>query len=120
MDLTGMGIYTDYMTDANRVAAEKLQSQLQNTANAEVAEDDALLDACKQFEAYLWEQVYKAMDKSTRVFTDDDDGQDGYASNMVDCFKDAVIQQISQQTADEKSNSLAYMLYEQAKRNYEM
>ena len=36
MDLTGMGIYTDYMTDANRVAAEKLQNQLQNTAEAKV------------------------------------------------------------------------------------
>lgn len=119
MDLTGMGLYTDYMTDANRVAAEKLQSSLKNTAEAKEADDDKLLDACKQFEAFLWEQVYKEMEKSIKIFSDEDD-QNGYASNMVDCFKDAVIQQISEQTADEKSNSLAYMLYEQAKRNYQM
>lgn len=117
MDLTGLGKYTDYMTDTNRVATENLQKQLEDTDKAKGTDDDALLDACKQFEAYLWEQVYKEMEKSVKLFGDDDD-EEGYASNMVDCFKDQVIQQISQQTATEKSNSLAYMLYEQAKRNY--
>lgn len=119
MDLTGLGKYTDYMTDTNRIATENLQSQLENTAKAQGADDDALLDACKQFEAYLWEQVYKEMEKTTRLFSDDDE-EEGYGSNMVDCFKDQAIQQIAEQTATEKSNSLANMLYEQAKRNYNM
>ena len=51
------------------------------------------------------------------LFGDDDDG---YASNMVNFFKDSVIQDISQQTASQGSNSLAQMLYEQAKRNYNL
>ena len=119
MDLTGLGKYTDYMTDTSRVVTEKLKSQLENTANAEKVEDEALFDACKQFEAYLWEQVYKEMQKTVDLFGDDKD-QDGYASNMVDYFKDGMLQQISEQTASEKSNSLAHMLYEQAKRNYNM
>lgn len=119
MDLTGLGSYTDYMTDANRVNTENLQKQLENTAQANETENDALLDACKQFEAYLWEQIYKEMEKTTKVFSDDEDG-DAYASNMVDYFKDAVVQQISSQTATEQSNSLAQMLYEQAKRNYNL
>ena len=122
MDLTGLGVYTDYMTDANRVNTENLQKKLENTANTaqvEETENEALLDACKQFEAYLWEQIYKEMEKSTKVFSDDED-EDGYASNMVDYFSDAVVQQISSQTAAEQSNSLAHMLYEQAKRNYNM
>lgn len=118
MDLTGLGKYTDYMTDTSRVATENLQKHLEETGKAKGADDDALLDACKQFEAYLWEQVYKEMEKSVKLFSDDDD--EGYASNMVDCFKDQVIQQISEQTATEKSNSLAHMLYEQAKRNYNL
>jgi Rod binding domain-containing protein len=110
------------MTDANRVAAETLQKNLQNVQNARSAngtdktkEDDALFDACKQFEAYLWEQVYKEMQKTVDIFSDD---EDGYASQMVDYFKDSVIQQISAQTATQGSNSLAQMLYEQAKINY--
>lgn len=119
MDLTGLGSYTDYMTDANGVNTENLQKQLENTAQAKETENDALLDACKQFEAYLWEQIYKEMEKTTKVFSDDEDG-DAYASNMVDYFKDAVVQQISSQTATEQSNSLAQMLYEQAKRNYNL
>ena len=117
MDLTGLGMYTDYMTDVDRVATENLQNKLQNTADTKAADDDALFDACKQFEAYLWEQVYKEMQKSVDLFGTDKD-QDQYASNMVDYFKDAVIQQISEQRASERSNSLAQMLYEQAKRNY--
>lgn len=114
-DLTGLTNYTDYMTDANRVATENLQKRLENTDKAK--ENEALFDACKQFEAYLWEQVYKEMQKSVDLFGED---EDGYASNMVDFFKDSVIQEISQQTASQGSNSLAQMLYEQAKRNYNL
>ena len=119
MDLTGSGLYTDYMTDTNRVAAENLQSKLENTAKSESVDDDALFDACKQFEAYLWEQVYKEMEKTTKLFSDDEDKED-YASGMVDVFKDQMIQKISEQTATQESNSLAQMLYEQAKRNYNL
>jgi len=114
-DLTGLSNYTDYMTDANRVATENLQKQLEESAKAK--ENEALFDACKQFEAYLWEQVYKEMEKTVDLFGDDDGG---YASNMVNFFKDSVIQDISQQTASQGSNSLAQMLYEQAKRNYNL
>ncbi len=39
---------------------------------------------------------------------------------MTDYFKESVIQQVSAQTADERSNSLAQLLYEQAKRNYDI
>lgn len=112
-------MYTDYMTDVDRVATENLQSKLENAAKSESVDDDALFDACKQFEAYLWEQVYKEMEKTTKIFSDDKDEKD-YASNMADIFKDTFIQQISQQTATEGSNSLARMLYEQAKRNYNL
>lgn len=118
VDLTGLSSYTDYMTDVNRIASENLQSQLQSAAETQGTDDDALLDACKQFEAYLWEQVYKEMSKSIDLFSDDDD--DGYASNMVDYFKDSFIQEVSEQTTTQGSNSLAQMLYEQAKRNYNL
>lgn len=114
-DLTGLSNYTDYMTDANRVATENLQKELEQSAKTK--ENEALFDACKQFEAYLWEQVYKEMQKSVDLFGEDDDG---YASNMVDFFKDSFVQEISQQTASQGSNSLAQMLYEQAKRNYNL
>lgn len=104
------------MTDTHRVATENLQKKLESADQAaKQKEDDALFDACKQFEAYLWEQVYKEMQKTVDIFGDD---EDGYASQMVDYFKESVVQEISKQTATQGSNSLAQMLYEQAKINY--
>ncbi len=117
MDIPGLGNYTDYVTQADQAASDKLQSQVENAAKA--ADDEALLDACKQFEAFLWEQVYKEMEKTTKLFGDDSE-EEGYASNMTGLFKDEFIQKISEQTVDGGSNSLAQLLYEQAKRNYNL
>lgn len=117
MDIPGLGNYTDYAADIDSAAADKLQEKLENTKN--VQDDEALLDACKQFEAFLWEQVYKEMEKTTKLFGDDDE-EEGYASNMTGLFKDEFIQKISEQTVEGGSNSLAQQLYEQAKRNYNL
>ncbi len=117
MDIPGLNNYTDYAAQADQVTSDKLRDQMQNAAKAE--DDDALLDACKQFEAYLWEQVYKEMEKTTKLFGNDDEDE-GYASNMTGLFKDEFIQKISEQTVDGGSNSLAQLLYEQAKRNYNL
>ena len=108
--------YGDLYANAKNQAASKLESELKSDYSK--ATDEELMDACKQFESYLWEQVYKEMTKSVKLFGDDED--DGYASNMVDYFKDSVIQEISEQTASQGSNSLAQLLYEQAKRNYNL
>ena len=115
MDISGLSVYTDYMVEANNKSAEELKNKLNNAADAD---DEELLEVCKQFEAYLWEQVIKSMEKTVKMFSDDDE-EDGYASNMVDVFKDTVIQEISSQVTSETqgNNSLAQMLYEQMKRN---
>ena len=77
--------------------------------------EDELLGACKQFEAYLWEQVYKEMDKTTNVFGTESDGT--YAGNMVNIFSDNLIQEVSSMSVIDGDNSLAMQLYEQMKRN---
>lgn len=77
--------------------------------------DDELLAACKQFEAYLWEQVYKNVDKTANVFGSQMEGS--YANNMVSMFSDNYIQEISKMSVGEGDNSLAMRLYEQLKRN---
>ena len=78
--------------------------------------DDELLDVCKQFEAYLWEQVYKNVDKTTNLFGSQSEGS--YAGNMVNMFSDNLIQEVSKMSVGEGDNSLAMRLYEQLKRNY--
>ena len=119
-DLTNLSAYTDYMTDANRVATEQLQKNLQNVDEAaKKKEDAALFDACKQFEAYLWEQVLKGMQKTVKMFGDDDE-EEAYAGNMVNTFMDTFVQDIAAQMTNESqgANSLAQTLYEQMKRTY--
>lgn len=120
MDIAGISSYTNYLVDTNTDKTKELESQLNEAAASEI-EDDELLDACKQFEAYLWEQILEKMQESTKVFGDDDD-EEGYAQNMVNCFQDTVVQEIAEQVTNESSgaNSLAQMLYTQMKRNYNL
>lgn len=120
MDIAGISSYTNYLVDTNTDKTKELESQLSQAATSEV-EDDELLEACKEFEAYLWEQVFKEMQKTTKIFSDEDE-EEGYAQNMVNCFQDTVVQDLAGQMTNEGSgaNSLAQMLYTQMKRNYNM
>ena len=95
----------------------ELKNQIDGVKNAQDSEE--LLDACKQFESYLWEQVYKAMQKSVDAMKDEED-KDGYANQMVDYFAGTTLQEIASRTTEEAegANSLANTLYEQMKRNY--
>ena len=102
--------------DASSRTAEysKLKNKLDSTGRDTT--DEELMDVCKQFEAYLWEQVYKNVDKTTNLFGSQSDGS--YAGNMVNMFSDTLIQEVSKMSVGEGDNSLAMQLYEQMKRNY--
>ena len=119
MDLTGISNYTNYLVDANRNVTDELEKKLNAVAETE-AEDEELLDACKQFESYLWEQILKGVEKTIKPFGEEDE-EDGYAGGMVDYFKGNMYQEIAKQITSEGTgpNSLAQMLYEQMKRNSE-
>lgn len=77
------------------------------------ADDKELMDACKQFEAYFLEQVFKEMSKTTKLTEDDSSN-----GSLVDFFKDRTIQQIAADSTETNSLGLAQTLYEQMRRNY--
>jgi len=107
-----MSIYSEYATQtAKDSAAERLKS----AANADYtkATDDELMDACKQFESYFLEQVFKQMAKTVNITGDGDKS----TSNLVDFFKDNTIAELAIQSTENNSLGLAQMLYEQMKRN---
>lgn len=116
MDLSGIGsVYSDYFTSqATSSKTSTLQSKLENASNAD--DDEELKEACKEFESYFVEQVFNAMIETTKVFSDDD--EDGYASKMVDYFKDYAVQELCDQVTENDTLGLANTLYEQMKRNY--
>ncbi|MBR3736023.1 MAG: hypothetical protein IKN07_09075 [Lachnospiraceae bacterium] len=100
---------TDYSASlASAQNAQKLSS------NAQAAKtDDEMLDACKEFETYLWEQVIKSMKSASEVFSD------GEKNQQVDYFMDTAITKTAEQMTEQSlgSNSLAMQMYEQMKRN---
>lgn len=109
MDISNM---TSAYTDIYSSAAQS--SQLENTLKGDYAkaQDKELMEACKQFEAYFLEQVFKEMQKT---IIKSDDSSD---NSLVDYFKDQSIQKIAADSTEQNSLGLAQMLYEQMRRNY--
>ena len=121
MDL-GMSGIGNYILSSNKNSTNALENKLNSVSvkDAEQTQEEAeaeLLEACKQFEAYLWEQVLKGMEKTAKMFSDDED-EEGYAGNMVGVFQDTFVQEMASQVTSESqgANSLAQTLFEQMKR----
>ena len=115
MDINGLtSAYTDYLKNqANVSKADALKDKL-NTDYSNATEKE-LMDACKQFEAYFLEQMFKEMGKTVMKT----ESSDAPTSNLVDFFKDNALQELATQSTETNSLGLAQMLYEQMKRNYE-
>ena len=105
-------MYSDVYASAANQTANKLQSQLGNDYSK--ATDEELMNACKQFEAYFVEQIYKGMLKTVPQSQE----TSNYTSSMMDFYKDQMIQKVAEQTTEQSGLGLAQMLYEQMKRNY--
>lgn len=115
MDISSISAYTEYLSTQN-TSASQLSSTL-NSTDYSVADDDELLDACKQFESYLLEQVFKEMQKTVDCFKDEDSDPN---SNLVDYFKDSALQSLASTSTENQGLGIAQMLYEQMKRNYNL
>lgn len=97
-------------------ASAKVKNAKDSGEKEEINEE--LMDACKQFEAYMMEQVYKGYENTVKVFSKDE--EDHSMSTLVDYFKDITIQDITTTQSEKQSTGLAQMLYENMKRNYEL
>lgn len=114
MDFSNIAsMYSDVYSTAANQTASKLQNQL-NGSDYSKANSDELLDACKQFEAYFIEQMYKAMMKTIP----ENENNSNYTSGIMDYYKDQMIQSVAEQTSSGSGLGIAQMLYEQMKRNY--
>ena len=116
MEIGGMSsVYTDYLTSsASQSKTTQMESKLE--ADYSDASDEELMEVCKEFESYFMEQVFEAMMKTAEVFSDEED--DGYASKMVDYFKDSAVQELTSQATEQGGYGLAQTLYDQMKRQY--
>ena len=86
MDVSGLSsLNTDYLTSTATTSSSKLTSNLKTDYST--ASDDELMDACKQFESYFMEQVYKEMEKTVPKSED----STGSNATLVDYYKDTMI-----------------------------
>ena len=112
----GGGVSSGYTSYIASQTASKLDSRIK-TKDYSKSSDEQLLDACKEFEAYFVEQIFKEMQKTVDVFKD---GETNPNDSLVDFFKDSTIQELASTTTETQGLGLAQMLFEQMKRNYNM
>ena len=109
MDITNISAMNEYTRSlASAQNTDKLRSDAKSAQT-----DEEMLNACKEFETYLWEQVIKSMKKSSEVFSGEKQDQ------TVDYFMDSAITDTARKMTEQTmgSNSLAMQMYEQMKRN---
>lgn len=94
-------------TDYSNTKADQIKNSLSNGS----ATEEELMDACKSFESYMLEQVFKSM-KSTVPKSEEEENND-YMSQ----FGDMLYEQYAESATEKQSIGLAQMLYESMKRN---
>ena len=110
MDISNL---TNYNNISN-LSSNNLESQMKSDYTT--ATDDELMSACKQFESYFLEQMFKAMLKTIPK----NEELSWSSSTLLDYYKDEMIKNIAAESTEQNSLGLAQMLYEQMKRNYEL
>lgn len=88
---------------------EKLSSSL-DTLETNKATDEELMDACKEFETYLVEQVIK---NTRKAMLEDEDSQGDY----MKMFGDTLNQSYAEMITESANLGIAQMLYESMKRD---
>ena len=110
MDFSNItGMYADTYANAANQRAAGLQDKLKGADYAK-ATDAELMDACKQFEAYFIEQMYKGMMKTIPT----NENNSNYTATMMDYYKDQMVQAVAEETTNQNGGfGLAQMLYDQ-------
>ena len=108
MTINGIGgeDYASYLTQNNTVS---LESALAKIDNNEIVDEEAM-SACKEFEVYMIEQMYKSMEK-TVMKADEEEGE------YEQYFGDMRIQEYAKAVSEQGTLGLAEQLYESMKRN---
>lgn len=119
VELTGLNAsaLTQYAaSESKNASAELVKSKISNVSSK--SSEDELWAACKSFEAYFLEQMFKEMQKSVDAIKPETG--DNSTSTLVDYFKGETLQDICETSVETQSNGFAQMLYENLKRNYDI
>ena len=102
-----------YFTNDSADAADAAVSKLTGTIESAVTDEETLA-ACKQFEAYMIEQMYKNMEEATKILTEEE--EDDSSSDYIDMFSDTYYQSIAEQMVNSGQGfGIAEQLYDSIK-----
>ncbi len=114
MDIGNISDLYSNVYKTNNQSASKLEGKLESDFTQ--ATDAEMMDACKQFEAYFVEQMYKAMIDTIPK----SENTTAYTSNLMDYYTDEMVQKLAEDSTETGGLGLAQTLYEQMKRNYDL
>ena len=109
ISIGGDSLYLQSMQNASTAKTEKLSSSLSSIEQG-TATDEELMQACKEFETYLVEQVIK---NTRSAMLEDEDSQGEY----MKMFGDRLNQSYAEMISENANLGIAQMLYESMKRN---
>ena len=98
----------DYSSYVSQAQMGNLTNQIKKSSSAD-ATDEEMLSACKEFEAYLLEQVYKQVQSTIKSDDSDDNPYADYAYDLQ-------AQQYAKLVSDQGKLGLAQQLYESMKK----
>lgn len=113
MSINGSGLlgsipgYMEADSVKNSSKTQELESKL-SSGGLKDATDEELMEACKSFETYFVEQVFKEMKKTVHSSDDEND--------YMQYFGDTMTEQYAQTITDSGQLGIAQMLYESMKR----
>jgi flagellar protein FlgJ len=100
-----------YTTSAGMANSSTKANDIETTLNNKSATDVELMEACKSFETYFLEQVYKGMENTVQKSEEEEN------NDYMTQFGDMLYEQYAEDTTENQSVGLAQMLYESMKRN---
>jgi flagellar protein FlgJ len=87
-------------------------SNLENTLkNSDSATDEELMEACKSFESYLLEQVFKGMENTIQKSEEEEE------NDYMAQFGDMLYEEYAKAATENEGYGIAQMLYDSMKRN---
>lgn len=110
MDILNSVYGNYYMQNAQNTARTSGLEQKLTGGSMTEATDEELMDACKEFEAYLVEQVLKQVKESIPK-TEEEENQ------YTEYFGDMMLQEYASAITDQGSLGIAQKLYESMKNN---
>lgn len=101
----------------NSKAASNSTDKLEGTLNKDLSNssEDELMKVCKDFESYFTEQMFKAMQK---MVPDSSGDMSASSKQLQDYYKEQMVQNFAESSAQGEGLGMAQALYEQMKNNY--